>query len=368
MVGDLVYTYSMFDKFFPKKPTKDKIETEINKALISIEEPISGLNIIQSGLISDISLKEGNLRIIIEKPANYQADLEAIQRQIERRIVKIDDINKVSFLITAHTPEQAQMQPKPPRPSANTNSIRPPHIGKLIAVASGKGGVGKSTIAFNLALALARLGKKVGILDADIYGPSIPTLMGLAESKCETGEDNRIIPLKAHGIKAMSMGFTVEKDQALAWRGPMVSKALTQLFQGVNWGELDFLILDMPPGTGDVQLSLAQQARIDGAILVSTPQEIALADVRRGITMFQKSGVKILGIVENMSLLKDEQTGVEIDLFGRGGARIMALENNIPFIGEVYFYPSLQKSSNFGNAPPAIASEQFDAIARTVTM
>lgn len=352
----------MFEKIFANRQKSETLEVSINKALIGIIEPISGNNIVQSGLISDISQKDKTLRIIIEKPVDYKGDLSALQDEMKMKLRQIKGIETVSFIVTAHS--QTQEHAKPPRPSANQTSIRPPNIGKLIAVASGKGGVGKSTIAFNLALALARKGNKVGILDADIYGPSIPTLMGKADTKCDSGEDNKIIPAESHNIIAMSMGFMVEKDQSLAWRGPMVSKALIQLFQGVNWGQLDFLIIDMPPGTGDVQLSLAQQARIDGAIMVSTPQEVALADVRRGITMFQKSGIEIIGIVENMSLLKDEISGIEIDLYGRGGARTMAQSAGIPFLGEVYFYPSLQKSSDIGGDTPDVAIRQFDDIVK----
>jgi|APTNR8051073442_1049403.scaffolds.fasta_scaffold00291_43 ATP-binding protein involved in chromosome partitioning len=345
------------------------METAINKALRKIIEPVSGLDFIESGLITNISLKNEQLRIIIEKPSGHNSDLNIEREKITNELTKINGIESVSFLITAHSNRQeaSVTNPSHERKPPNFSSIRPPNIDKIIAVASGKGGVGKSTIAYNLALALARAGKRVGILDADIYGPSLPTLMGQTDLKCDVDGNNKIIPATAHGICAMSMGFIIGKDQPLAWRGPMVTKALTQLFQGVNWGELDFLILDMPPGTGDVQLSLAQQARIDGVIMVSTPQEVALADVRRGATMFQKSGVEIIGMVENMSLLIDENTGAELDIFGRGGAKAAAEQIDIPFLGEVNFYPSLRQASDTGNSTPRIAIASFDKLASTIT-
>ena len=345
------------------------MESAINKALMGIIEPVSGLNFVDSGLITSLSIKDKQLRIIIEKPHDHDNDLTPEREKITKALTKIKGIDRVSILVTTHN-ERASPAPDKlaasPRTPPNFNSIRPENIGKLIAIASGKGGVGKSTIAYNLALALARSGKRVGILDADIYGPSIPTLMGLADMQCDVGDDNKIIPARAHGVSAMSMGFIIGQGQPLAWRGPMVTKALTQLFQGVNWGELDYLILDMPPGTGDVQLSLAQQARIDGAIMVSTPQEVALADVRRGVEMFRKSGIEIIGMIENMALLIDEATGSEIDLFGRGGAKAAAIAMNIPFLGEVNFYPSLQRASDKGTATPGIAIAQFDELARAL--
>lgn len=342
------------------------MEIAINKALKGIIDPVSGLNFVESGLIADVSLKGSNLRIIIEKPISHTNDLAREREQITSELTKIKGIDSVSILVTTHNENAKPSANQAQKPRPNFNSIRPEGIGKLIAIASGKGGVGKSTIAVNIALALARAGKKVGILDADIYGPSIPTLMGLQGFQCDSDDSGKIIPAKGHGICAMSMGFLVAKDQPLAWRGPMVTKALTQLFQGVTWGELDYLILDMPPGTGDVQLSLAQQARIDGAILVSTPQEVALSDVRRGIVMFQKSGIEIIGVIENMSLLKDENTGLEIDLYGRGGAAKMAKDLALPFLGEVYFYPILQKSSDIGNTTPDVAKDQFDSIIQQI--
>lgn len=343
------------------------MEEQINVALKQIIDPISGLDFASSGLITSLSLKDKQLRLIIEKPRGYDDDFATAREQITKALKQIKGIDEVAILLTSHSEREpaAVAASEPQRKPPNFNSIRPENIGKLIAVASGKGGVGKSTIAYNLALALARAGKRVGILDADIYGPSIPTLMGLADLQCDVGDDNKIIPANAHGVSAMSMGFIIGQGQPLAWRGPMVTKALTQLFQGVNWGELDYLILDMPPGTGDVQLSLAQQARIDGAIMVSTPQEVALADVRRGVEMFKKSGIEIIGMVENMSVLIDEVTGTETDLFGRGGAKAAAIAMNIPFLGEVNFYPSLQRASDKGTATPEIAIAQFDELAAT---
>ncbi len=361
----------MFKNLFSntsKSAEPKEIEAQINSILANIKEPVSGKRILETGLLSDISYRSNQLRIIIEHPIGYTGDLNSLRTELETKLSKISGIEKVSFLITSHKaePHSARSQAIPERAKPNTTSIRPPNIGKMIAVYSAKGGVGKSTIAYNLAQALSRAGFSVGILDADIYGPSLPTLMGKAGEKCDSDENGKISPAHNHGIKAMSIGFMVEKGQSLAWRGPMVSKALIQLFQGVNWGSLDYMIIDMPPGTGDVQLSLAQQARIDGAIMVSTPQEIALSDVERGVSMFNKAGVKIIGLVENMSLLKDENNGSEIDLFGRGGAVKMANQLGIDSLGEIYFHPSLRISADEGAATPFAAIAQFDDLAQLV--
>jgi len=229
-----------------------------------------------------------------------------------------------------------------------------PGISAVIAVASGKGGVGKSTTALNLALGLRDLGLRVGLLDADIYGPSIPRLTGLRE-KPELNDERKMIPLERFGLSIMSIGFLVEEDTAMIWRGPMVMSAITQMLRDVAWGTLDVLVVDMPPGTGDAQLTLAQNVPLKGAIIISTPQDLSLIDARRGLAMFKKVNVPVLGIVENMSYFQCPHCGTRSDIFGHGGARHEAERLEVPFLGEIPLHMSIRSSSDAGN--PVVVSE-----------
>jgi ATP-binding protein involved in chromosome partitioning len=229
-----------------------------------------------------------------------------------------------------------------------------PGIKSIIAVASGKGGVGKSTTAVNLALGLKANGLKVGILDADIYGPSMPRLLGI-RGRPEVASGRTLKPMEGHGLKAMSMGFLVEEDTPMIWRGPMVISALTQMLREVEWGELDVLVVDMPPGTGDAQLTMAQQVPLAGAVIVSTPQDLALIDARKGIAMFNKVDVPIFGIVENMSYFLAPDTGRRYDIFGHGGAKAEAARIGVPFLGEVPLEMAIRESSDAGT--PVVASD-----------
>jgi len=249
-------------------------------------------------------------------------------------------------VLTAHQ-EPAPSKPGPPRQTGI------PGVVSIIAVASGKGGVGKSTVAVNLALALAQLGMKVGLLDADIYGPSVPRLLGIHQ-KPET-DGARLRPLEKFGIKAMSIGFIVGEDAPVIWRGPMVQSALTQMMNDVAWAPLDVLVLDMPPGTGDAQLTIAQRVPLKGAIIVSTPQDIALIDARKGLAMFRKTEVPILGIVENMSVFVCPNCGHETHIFSHGGARATATELNAPFLGEIPLVSSIREMSDAGT--PVVAQK-----------
>lgn len=357
----------MFNIFKNKNADKSGIIDEIKTILHQFKSPIDNKDIITGGLIESIIFKDGTLKIILNAPKNAAKQIDGLVKDIESEVSKLNGVEKVLCVITEHSESGGTSPQMGNKTAPPTNSIRPDNIKKLIAVGSGKGGVGKSTIAYNLALSLAKLGNKVGLIDADIYGPSVPTLLGLSDERAEVSEDNRIIPKEKNGIKAMSIGFIVPKDAALIWRGPMLSKALGQLFMGTNWGALDYLIIDLPPGTGDVQLSLAQQANIDGVIMVATPQELALADVRRGIDMFKKAKVPVIGMIENMSFLKDEATGLEIDLFGRGGAKKAAEKLGLPFLGEVNFFPALQKASSEGINAPDLAIAQIAEIAKALS-
>jgi ATP-binding protein involved in chromosome partitioning len=269
---------------------------------------------------------------------------------------------------TAKLPPEAQSKLHPQSPM---NPQPVPHVRHVIAVASGKGGVGKSTVAVNLAVALAKLGLRVGLLDADVYGPSAPRMLGLTDEPV-VGPDKKLIPLEAWGIKAISIGFIVDEGSPMIWRGPMASSAMSQLFNDVNWGSdaepLDVLVLDLPPGTGDIQLTLVQKFKLLGAVIVSTPQEVALIDVRRGAAMFQKTGVPILGVIENMAYFPDPTTGAPIEIFGRGGAAQTARDLDVPFLGEIPIDVALRQACDAGTplaaaAGDSVAARAFAAIA-----
>ena len=249
----------------------------------------------------------------------------------------------------------------PPRPSAPV-PVAMPNLGRIIAVSSGKGGVGKSTVATNLAVALARSGARVGLMDADIYGPNIPRMMGVNAPPPVI--DQRIQPLEAHGVKIMSLGFIIERDQPAIWRGPIVMKVITQFLQDVQWGTLDFLLVDMPPGTGDAQLSLVQAAQVSGAVVVTTPQEVSVGDALRGAKMFERVGVPVLGIIENMSYLECPHCGKPTPIFGSGGGRRLADELGLPLLGEIPLYPQIHAGGDAGT--PIVVAEPDAPAARAL--
>jgi ATP-binding protein involved in chromosome partitioning len=252
-----------------------------------------------------------------------------------------------------------------PAPSA-PQPIAYPNLGRIIAVSSGKGGVGKSTVTVNLAVALAQQGRRVGILDADIYGPNLPLMLGVNAPPAV--ENEKIMPLEAHGIKVISLGFLIERDQPAIWRGPIVMKIITQFLRDVDWGQLDYLFVDMPPGTGDAQLSLVQAAKIEGAVIVTTPQEVAVGDALRGAKMFERVGVPVLGIVENMSWFESPETGKPMAIFGSGGGQRLADELGVPLLGQVPLYPPVGEGGDTGRPivmadPSCSAARQLVAVA-----
>ncbi|HEY4113589.1 MAG TPA: Mrp/NBP35 family ATP-binding protein, partial [Rhizomicrobium sp.] len=277
----------------------------------------------------------------------------------------IPGIRNAAVVLTSHRPEGK------PQPAASPKHQQLlPGVRHVIAVASGKGGVGKSTTAVNLALALKTLGLKIGVLDADIYGPSVPRMLGIS-GKPRSNDGKTLEPMENHGVKCMSMGFLVAEDTPTIWRGPMVQSALTQMMNDVNWAPLDVLVLDMPPGTGDAQLTIAQRVPLKGAVIVSTPQDIALIDARKGLAMFRKTEVPILGIVENMSVFVCPHCGHESHIFGHGGARATAEELGAPFLGEIPLVPAIRETSDAGTPIVALASDSpeaqaFLALARKV--
>jgi ATP-binding protein involved in chromosome partitioning len=342
-----------------------------------------GVPLVHANVLSEIAVTDGKVLFSINVDAAEARAWESIRAQAEAAVRGIPGVTGAMVALTAerkpgaapsaapahnrgqgghsHGPQSGGVQPvsahrPPPNPAGSPMSKQAeiPGVAAVIAVASGKGGVGKSTTALNLALGLRDLGLRVGLLDADIYGPSVPRLTGINEKP--TLDDNRkMIPIERFGLAIMSIGFLVEEETAMIWRGPMVMSAITQMLRDVAWGKLDVLIVDMPPGTGDAQLTLAQNVPLKGAVIVSTPQDLALIDARRGLAMFTKVNVPVLGIIENMSYFQCPECGTRSDIFGHGGARHEAERLKVPFLGEVPLHMSIRAMSDAGT--PVVVSE-----------
>jgi ATP-binding protein involved in chromosome partitioning len=342
-------------------------------ALAGIPGPDGKTPLTSSGVLSEIVIHQGKVYFSIAvDPAKAQG-AEALRKAAEDAVKAIPDIAGAMVTLTAEKPKgsAAPAPPQPgPRAQAATTQSGPPGVRHIIAVASGKGGVGKSTTACNLALAFAAQGQRVGVLDADIYGPSMPRLFGIrGRPKIKTGRT--LIPMEGYGCKVMSIGFLVEEDTAMIWRGPMVISALNQMLREVDWGDLDVLVVDMPPGTGDAQLTMSQSVPLAGAVIVSTPQDLALIDARRGVAMFQKVNVPILGIIENMSYFLCPSCGTRSDIFGHGGARDEATRIGVPFLGEIPLHMEIRENADGGTpvvvtAPDSGHSKAYRAIAVSI--
>tara|TARA_B100001123_G_scaffold239740_1_gene268251 strand:+ start:432 stop:1652 length:1221 start_codon:yes stop_codon:yes gene_type:complete len=289
--------------------------------------------------------------------------LESIRQLAEQSVAAMPGVSKATAILTAPKKSAQPQQPPVGQRPANRGGeiITLPGVKHIIAVASGKGGVGKSTVAANLAASWAKLGWSVGLMDADIYGPSVPTMMG-QHGKPELTSDKRIRPVMANGLKTMSIGYLTEPEKALVWRGPMVQGALMQMLRDVDWGELDVLVIDMPPGTGDAQLTLAQKLKLTGAIVVSTPQDLALIDARRGIAMFERVAVPVLGIIENMSVFTCPHCGEDSHIFGHGGAVEEAKQRGIPLLGQIPLTMSLREQADAGQ--PLVGQNNADPAAK----
>ena len=341
---------------------------QVLKALSSIEIGDVGDNVVTKGMIQGLVVKEGHVGFAIEIQPGQEAEADGLRKVCEDAVYTLPGVLSVTAALTAHN-DAPTATPPPQGAPASQSPDDFPNIDKIIAVASGKGGVGKSTVAVNLAIGLAAMGKKVGILDADIYGPSIPRMLGLSGKPDTDGKT--LQPKQAYGLKAMSIGLLVEEDTPMIWRGPMVMSALRQMMKDVDWGELDILVVDMPPGTGDAQLTMAQNVPLAGAVIVSTPQPIALIDARKGLAMFQKTEVPVLGIIENMSYFVSPESGEKSYIFGEGGARQTAEELGTPFLGEIPIYMSIRETSDAGTPitatqPDSEEAQIYQRIATTI--
>jgi ATP-binding protein involved in chromosome partitioning len=335
-------------------------------ALARIIDPDNGRNIVDSGCVQGLAMREGHVSFVIEVSPRRGRDAEPLREAAEAAVMALPGVLSVTAVLTAHRAADA------PQAAANqrTQPAGLPGVEAVIAVASGKGGVGKSTVAVNLALGLAKLGLNAGLLDADIYGPSVPRLLAITEKP--SSRDGKILePIVKLGLKTMSIGFLVKEDEPMIWRGPMVMSALSQMLSDVAWAPLDVLVVDMPPGTGDAQLTIAQRVPLRGAIIVSTPQDLALIDARKGLAMFHKTRVPILGVVENMSVFVCPHCGEKSHIFGHGGARQTAQSLGVPFLGEIPLVPSIRETSDAGipivaQSPASAEAQAFLALATGV--
>lgn len=323
---------------------------DVRERLKSVRSP-EGADLVSSGKLSDIVVSNGKVFLSITVDADAVRLWEPVRKAAEEAVRAIPGITSALIALTAERAggqAQAPAKRAAPQGAAGARTVPGiPGIETVIAVASGKGGVGKSTTAVNLALGLRDLGMKVGVLDADIYGPSMPRLLAI-KGRPEMIGGRMLRPMESYGMKAMSIGFLIEEETPMIWRGPMVMSAITQMLREVEWGELDVLVVDMPPGTGDAQLTLAQQVPLAGAVIVSTPQDLALIDARRGIAMFRKVNVPVLGVVENMSYFLCPHCGKRSDIFGHGGAKKEAERLGVPFLGEIPLELEIRETSDAG--------------------
>ncbi len=365
--------------FSTARPTPDTLR----ECLRTLVDPNTGRDIVSAGLVDSLEARDGLVHLALRSDRAAAAAMEPVRAAAQALLARQPGVVNATAVLTAHRAAAPAAPARSPGPGLGPHSHGPaapggkgaakapllPEVKHIVAVASGKGGVGKSTTAVNLAVALAQRGLSVGLLDADIYGPSLPRMLGLS-AKPEL-RDGSMVPLRAWGLQAMSIGFLVDPDTAMIWRGPMVMGALEQMMGQVHWGALDVLVVDMPPGTGDAQLTMAQRVSLSGAVIVSTPQDIALIDARRGVRMFEKTLVPVLGLIENMSTFCCPNCGHTTELFGHGGARREAEALGIPFLGEVPLLLDIRVTGDAGTpitaaAPDSPAARAFAAIAARV--
>ena len=347
--------------------TQPPVGNELSKeqvlaAVAGVQEPAIGRSLVELRMIPAVEIDGGRVNLIVELLSPIAPYRDAIEQELKAAAGSIPGVETVD--VTFHTRV---------RPSGSGKADADPIAGvrNTIAVASGKGGVGKSTVAANLAVALAKAGAKVGLLDADVYGPSIPLMMGQGAKPLVRG--GKIVPLEAHGVKIMSIGFLLDPDKALIWRGPLVAQLITQFLNDVLWEDLDYLVIDLPPGTGDVQLTLTQKIPLSGAVIVTTPQDVALADAVKGLKMFQEVKTPVIGIIENMSGFVCPCCSTVTPIFGEGGGRRTAEEHGVPFLGEVPIDPRIREGGDTGSPivaadPESVTAKAFEHLAEAVAV
>jgi len=338
----------------------------ITNALKNVKYPGYSRDIVSFGLVKDVVANQGAVSVVVQLTGGTAEIAQDIKAQAETAIRALPGVQHVhvNVLLPATAPGSAPVQSNPWQ---GQNKV--PGIRRVVAVASGKGGVGKSTMSVNLACALQQLGERVGLLDCDIYGPSIPLMMGI-NRKPTVSESEKLVPPSNHGVKLMSMGFLIDDESPVIWRGPMIMKTIQQFISDVEWGDLDYLLVDLPPGTGDAQLSLCQTVPLDGGVIVTTPQEASLGVVRKGVAMFEKVNVPILGIVENMSYFTTPN-GDRVEIFGHGGGRAEAERKKVAFLGEVPIFTEIREGGDKGvpivvGAPKSAPAQAFMAVAEAV--
>jgi ATP-binding protein involved in chromosome partitioning len=349
------------------------LQGRIAEALSQVRNPRTGADVLSSDAVRDIATTtDGKVRLTLLLAAG---DDPALARSVRQAVESVDGVSQVTVdvgdagaadakrkaasralpVMEAQRPAQQQRVPAP-------TPVAYPNLGRIIAISSGKGGVGKSTVAVNLAVALAQSGKRVGLMDADIYGPNIPLMIGVNEPPMVLNE--KIVPLEAHGVKLISLGFLIDRDQPAIWRGPIIMKIITQFLRDVAWGTLDYFIVDLPPGTGDAQLTLVQATNVTGAIIVTTPQEVAIGDALRGAKMFERVNVPVVGIVENMSWFECPHCGKPSPIFGEGGGERLANELGLPLLGQIPLYPRVREGGDAGR--PIVVADAPSSAARAL--
>jgi ATP-binding protein involved in chromosome partitioning len=348
----------------------DDLAAVVTKALAAVKDPASGQDVVAAGMVQGLVVRDGMVHFALQVAREAAASMEPVRAAAEAAARAVPGVISATAVLTAHRAEAAPAaRPAAPRGPASPGPMLLSDVRAIIAVASGKGGVGKSTTAVNLAVALAADGLKVGLLDADIYGPSLPQMLGTRERPRSEGQ--RIIPVSRWGLKAMSIGFLVEEETPMIWRGPMVMGALEQMMGQVAWGPLDVMIVDMPPGTGDAQLTMSQRVPLAGAVIVSTPQDVALLDARRGVRMFEKVNVPVLGLIENMSFFCCPNCNHRSDIFSHGGAKREAERLGVEFLGELPLKLEIRELADAGTPivmarPDSDEAQTYRRIARRV--